>query len=120
MALILVGQRELWDQKLRLQTYAAIRQRIYMKIFIERLEGSEVRGYIAAHLAYAGCNTELFTSGAEAEIYKVSGGILREINAICEKTLLYAFQQQKKLIDEHMVRFVADNEMLPAEELMHA
>ena len=111
MALILVGQRELWDQKLRLQTFTAIRQRIYMKIFLERLEASEIHGYIAAHLSYAGSNVELFTSDAEEEIYKVSGGIMREINSICEKTLLYAYQQQKRLIDGHMVRFVADNEM---------
>ncbi len=118
MALILVGQRELWDQKLRLQTYAAIRQRIYMKIFIERLDASEVREYIATHLTYAGCTRELFTSDAEEEIYKVSGGILREINAICEKTLLYAYQQQKRLIDGHMVRFVADNEQLQTEAMI--
>lgn len=34
------------------------------------------------------------------------------INRVCEKTLLYAYQQQKRLVDEHMVRFVADHEML--------
>ena len=34
------------------------------------------------------------------------------INRICEKTLMYAYQQQKRLIDEHMVRFVADHEMV--------
>ena len=120
MALILVGQRELWDQKLRLQTYAAIRQRIYMKIFLERLDLSEVHSYIASHLAYSGCKSELFTSDAEEEIYKVSGGIPREINAVCEKTLLYAYQSQKRLIDGHMVRFVADSEMLHSDELMSA
>ena len=120
MALILVGQRELWDQKLRLQTYAAIRQRIYMKIFLERLEMSEIHGYISAHLTYAGCNQELFTSDAEEEVYKVSSGIPREINAVCEKALLYAYQQQKRLIDGHMIRFVADSEMLQTEELMSA
>lgn len=115
MALILVGQKELWDQKLRLQTYSAIRQRIYMKIVIERLEASEVHRYMATHMTYAGCRTEIFTSDAEEEVYKVSGGIMREVNAICEKTLLYASQQQKRLIDGHMVRFVADSEMLPTE-----
>ena len=120
MALILVGQRELWDQKLRLQTYAAIRQRIYMKIFLERLDLSEVHSYIASHLAYSGCKSELFTSDAEEEIYKVSGGIPREINAVCEKTLLYAYQSQKRLIDGHMVRFVADGEMLQGDGLMSA
>ena len=120
MALILVGQRELWDQKLRLQTYAAIRQRNYMKIFLERLEMSEIHGYISTHLTYAECNQELFTSDAEEEIYKVSSGIPREINAVCEKALLYAYQQQKRLIDGHMIRFVADSEMLQTEELMSA
>ena len=41
-----------------------------------------------------------------------SAGIPRMINRICEKTLMYAYQQQKRLIDEHMVRFVADHEMV--------
>ena len=43
---------------------------------------------------------------------KLSAGIPRMINRICEKTLMYAYQQQKRLIDEHMVRFVADHEMV--------
>ena len=55
---------------------------------------------------------DLFTSGAEDEIFKVSAGIPRMINRICEKTLMYAYQQQRRLIDEHMVRFVADQEMV--------
>ena len=59
-------------------------------------------------------------SDAEEEIYKVSGGIPREINAVCEKTLLYAYQSRKRLIDGHMVRFVADSEMLQSDELISA
>lgn len=112
MSLILVGQMELWDQKLRLQKYAAIRQRIDMNIVLNRLDRAETGKYIATHIAYAGNKQELFTSGAEGEVYKVSAGIPRIINRICEKTLMYAYQQQKRLIDDHMVRFVADHEML--------
>ena len=97
---------ELWDQKLRLQSYAAIRQRIDMNIVLNRLDRAETGKYIAAHMAYAGIKQDLFTSGAEDEIFKVSAGIPRMINRICEKTLMYAYQQQKRLIDEHMVRFV--------------
>lgn len=41
MSLILVGQTELWDQKLRLQSYAAIRQRIDMNIVLNRLDRAE-------------------------------------------------------------------------------
>lgn len=112
MSLILVGQTELWDQKLRLQSYAAIRQRIDMNIVLNRLERAETGKYIAAHMAYAEVKQDLFTSGAEDEIFKISAGIPRMINRICEKTLMYAYQQQKRLIDEHMVRFVADHEMV--------
>ena len=115
LALILVGQKELWEKKLRLQSYAAIRQRIDISIILGRLDRSEVGKYIRSHLDYAGCLSELFTSDAEDEIYRVSGGIPRMINRICEKTLLYAYQQQKRLIDGHMVRYVADHEMMQAD-----
>ena len=100
MSLILVGQTELWDQKLRLQSYATIRQRIDMNIVLNRLDRAETGRYIAAHMAYAGVKQDLFTNGAEDEIFKVSAGIPRMINRICEKTLMYAYQQQKRLIDE--------------------
>lgn len=116
MSLILIGQKELWDNKLRLQAYAAIRQRVEMTIVLERLDRAEVRKYIAAHMAYSGCNGEVFTSDAEDEVYKISSGIPRMINRICEKTLLYAYQQQKRLIDGHMVRYVSEHEMLQVEK----
>ena len=116
MSLILVGQKELWEQKLRLQSYAAIRQRIEMTVVLERLDRAEVRQYIASHMAYSGCTGEVFTSDAEDEVYKVSGGIPRMVNQICKKSLMYAYQQQKRLIDGHMVRYVADHEMLKAED----
>ncbi len=111
-ALILVGQTELWDQKLRLQRYAAIRQRIDMNIVLKRLDRSGTGEYMAAHLAYAGIKQDIFTSGAEDEVYRIGAGIPRMINRVCEKSLLYAYQQQKRLIDEHMVRYVAEHEML--------
>ena len=38
--------------------------------------------YMQAHMAYSGCKNEVFTSGAEDEIYKVSLGIPRMINRI--------------------------------------
>ena len=116
MSLILVGQTELWDQKLRLQRYAAIRQRIDMSIILERLDRAETARYMAAHLAYSNTDRELFTTDAEDEIYKVSSGIPRMINRICEKSLMYAFQQQKRLIDGHMVHYVAEHEMLKGAE----
>ena len=112
MSLVLVGQTELWEQKLRLQAYTAVRQRIDMNIVLGRLDRAETGKCTAAHLAYSGAGKELFTSGAEDEAYKISAGIPRMINRVCAKTLMYACRQQKRLADERMVRFAADHEML--------
>ena len=111
MSLVLVGQTELWDS-LRMQEYAAITQRIDMNIVLKPMDRSETGLYVRTHLAYAGGEAEIFTPGAEEEIYKVSSGIPRMVNRICEKSLMYSAQQKKKLIDEHVVRYVAEHEMM--------
>ena len=112
MALVLVGQTELWDKKLRYKRYDAIRQRIDLYCVLPHLDRAETEQYIRSHLDYAECAQELFTAGAMDEIYKYSTGILRMVNRLCDKSLMYAFQQQKRLIDDHMVQYIAENEML--------
>lgn len=112
LALILVGQTELWDQKLRLQKYAAIRQRIDMYCVLPHFDRSESEQYIRSHLAYAGYEGELFTDKAIDEIHRISSGIPRLINHICDKSLLYCFQQHKRLVDNYSVNYVCEHEML--------
>ena len=111
MALVLVGQTELWD-KLKRQRYAAVRQRIDINCVLPHLDRSEAEQYIQSHLRYANGRQDLFTDKALDDIYHESAGIPRSINRISEKCLMYAFQQNKRLIDEHMVRYVVDHEML--------
>ena len=111
MALVLVGQSELWD-KLKLQRYAAVRQRIDISCILHHLDRAETEQYIMSHLRYAGGKTEIFTSKAYDEIFRASTGTPRVINRICEKSLMYAFQQGQRLIDEHMVHYVIEHEML--------
>ena len=48
MAVVLVGQTELWENKLKLQRYAAIRQRIDMYCTLPHLDRSETEQYIQA------------------------------------------------------------------------
>ena len=116
MALILVGQTELWDEKLRFQRYAAIRQRIDICCTLPHLDRAEADAYINSHLRYSGCGQNLFTERAVDEVFRISTGIPRVINRICEKSLTYAFQQQKKLVDDHMIRFVNDHEMISVKD----
>lgn len=117
MALILVGQTELWDNKLRYQRYAAIRQRIDINCVLPHLDRAETEKYIRSHLTYSECKQdELFTEKAIDEVYRTSTGIPRMINRICEKCLMYAYQQQQKLVDDYAVRYVEKHEMLASDD----
>ncbi len=64
-----------------------------------RYEASAALANMEAEIAYDPMD--------EDEVYKISACIPRMINCVCEKALMYACQQQKRLVDEHMVRFVA-------------
>jgi type II secretory pathway predicted ATPase ExeA len=109
LALILVGQTELRTDKLNLQRYAAIRQRIDINCVLPKLDRAEIDQYIQAHLNYAGCVQEIFTSPAVDEIYKTSTGIPRIINRICEKALMYSFQQKHRFVDDHTITYVTEH-----------
>jgi type II secretory pathway predicted ATPase ExeA len=110
MTLILVGQNELWD-KLKLKSYAAIRQRIDIKCEIPQLDRSQAEAYIHAHLEYAQGQVDIFTDKALDEIYRFSAGSARAINKLCTHALLYACQRAKKLVDDHMIRTVIQAEL---------
>jgi len=110
MALVLVGQNELWE-KLRLQRYAAIRQRIDFKCEMMGYDRAQTGEYIKAHLLYGGVAQEVFTDNAIDEIYKYSNGAARAINKICTHCLMSASQRAKKLIDDHLVRLVIAGEL---------
>ena len=112
MAVVLVGQTELWDNKLKLQRYAAIRQRIDMYCTLPHLDRAEAEQYVKSHMDYTECSQEIFTTKAMDEIHKASAGIPRMVNRVCEKSLMYAFQQQKRLIDDYMIKYVVEHEML--------
>lgn len=110
LALILVGQPELWTDKLKLRQYQAVRQRIDLYCSIPPLSRSETGEYVQSRMAAAGSTQDVFTEAAEDVIYKSTSGFMREINHLCSRSLMYAAQQKKHLIDDHMVRFVVDHE----------
>ncbi len=110
MALILAGQTEL-REKLKLQSYAAIRQRIDVPCAIGHLDRHQTTGYIQNHLAFAGCEKDIFTEAAVDDIFKFSSGISRLINRACTSSLIYGAQNRKSIIDDRMVNLVVDCEL---------
>ena len=111
MALILVGQTELWE-KLQLQSYAAIRQRIDLQSKLYRIERAQVGAYVRRHLQYAGTDKDIFSDAALDEIFKVSSGSVRLVNKLCTHRLLYGSQNGRRIIDDHMVKRVAEGELV--------
>ncbi|WP_066442446.1 ExeA family protein [Cytobacillus gottheilii] len=110
MALILVGQSELWD-RLRLQSYAAIRQRIDIQFQLGHLDRAQVEEYVSRHLRYAGVEQPIFSDGALDEIHRFSGGAARLINKLCTHSLLYGSQNGRRIIDDHMIKQVIQGEL---------
>jgi type II secretory pathway predicted ATPase ExeA len=111
MALVLSGQTELWE-KLKLQSYAAIRQRIDIQCVVGRLDRARTSEYIVAQLTYAGSDREIFTDAAIDEIFKFSGGIPRIINKACAESLLYGAQNRKTILDDRMIKIVVEQELI--------
>jgi hypothetical protein len=93
MALILVGQSELWN-RLGLQANAAIRQRIDMQCYLPPMDRAEIGAYMSRHLSVAGAEHELFTEAAVDEIYRFSSGAARLVNKLCTHALIYGATEQ--------------------------
>lgn len=110
MTLILVGQSELWD-RLALQAYAAIRQRIDLQCKLPYYDRAQVGDYIRRHLAYAGTDHDIYSEKAIDEIYRFSSGAPRLINKLCTHCLLYGAQNQLRIIDDHIVERVIQGEL---------
>lgn len=110
MALILVGQSELWD-KFQLQAYAAIRQRIDLQCKLPHYDRAQVGDYIKRHLTYAGVENEIFSDGAIEEIYRFASGAARLVNKVCTHCMLYGAQNGRRIIDDHMVKLVIQGEL---------
>ncbi|WP_409344793.1 ExeA family protein [Paenibacillus sp. MBLB4367] len=110
MALILVGQSELWE-RLRLQAYAAIRQRIDLQCKLLHYDRAQTGEYVKRHLAYAGTQHDIFSDGAVDEVYRFSSGSARLINKVCTHSLIYGAQHKRRIIDDHMVKHVIQGEL---------
>jgi type II secretory pathway predicted ATPase ExeA len=111
MSLILSGQTELWGEKLKLQSYAAIRQRIDIHCGIGHMDRHQTAEYIRTHLDFAGCEKDIFSDAAIDDVFQFSSGIPRLINKACTSFLLYGAQNKKNIIDDRMAKLVIECEL---------
>jgi general secretion pathway protein A len=106
LQIILIGQpelRALLDQPELRQ----LAQRITGRYHLDPLSADETTGYVKHRMRVAGATAEVFTPSALREIHRLSGGIPRVINVICDRALLGAFTQEDHRAGAALVRQAA-------------
>jgi general secretion pathway protein A len=84
-----------------------LKQRIAVRIKLAAYSEENTLDYIKHRLQIAGCDSNIFTTGAIGLIYMYSKGSPRLINTICDNALLEGFLFKKTVIDETTIKTVA-------------
>jgi general secretion pathway protein A len=104
LQIVLVGQLELWN-KLNRPTLRQLKQRISVNYRLEPLSLKEMKAYIDHRLSIAGFQGEMaFSTRALRQVFKVSRGIPRLINLLCDRILLVLYLEQKMRVAPSHVR----------------
>jgi general secretion pathway protein A len=106
LQIILIGQpelRALLDQP----DLRQLAQRITGRYHLNPLSTEETAGYVKHRMRVAGATAEVFTPAALREIHRLSGGIPRVINVICDRALLGAFTQEDHRAGAALIRQAA-------------
>ncbi|MCU7929494.1 MAG: AAA family ATPase [Candidatus Thiodiazotropha sp. (ex Codakia rugifera)] len=107
LQIILVGQPEL-RSLLQREELRQLAQRVTARYHLTPLSRSETRAYIQHRLLVAGFQHPLFTAGAVNLVYRLSSGIPRVINILCNRGMLMAFAIKTNRITKRMIKQVAN------------
>jgi general secretion pathway protein A len=103
LQIILCGQPELLPLLMKPEL-AALKQRISVVTKLRALTLTETRAYIAERLHVAGLRGESpFTTAALEEIHRLTTGVPRLINSVCDHTLNAGFRRQQKKLGADFV-----------------
>jgi general secretion pathway protein A len=106
LQIILVGQPEL-KVMLKRQDLRQLNQRITARYHLLPLSLEETRAYIRHRLIVCNGNPELFKQSAIRKIYKISAGIPRVVNILCDRALLGAYSANATIITAAIVNNAA-------------
>jgi general secretion pathway protein A len=109
LQIILVGQLNL-QTLLRAPDLRQLDQRVSIRYELKPLDEETVAAYVAHRLTIAGGSAAVaFTAKALQRVHRLSGGIPRLINLICDRALLAGFSQQTNRITPEMVTDAAQS-----------
>ncbi len=99
LQIIMLGQPELKNM-LSQPELRQIAQRITVRYHLGPLPKKEVTAYVNHRLSVAGARSKLFPDSTFGKLYRLSRGIPRLINLICDRALLGAYVQGKDRVDK--------------------
>jgi general secretion pathway protein A len=106
LQIILIGQPELREVLARSEL-RQLAQRITGRYHLDPLSRAETEAYVRHRLRVAGATADIFTGRALAEVYRLSAGVPRVINVICDRALLGAYTQDRHRVTAALVRRAA-------------
>jgi general secretion pathway protein A len=118
LQIVLTGQPEL-KGKLNQPNLRQLKQRVALRCKMHSLPTvEEVERYITERLLIAGSEQpNVFTPGAIDFVYQCSEGIPRQINNVCDNSMLSAYAAGDQIIGRQIIEEVADNlDMLPEQQ----
>ena len=98
LQIILIGQPELIAM-LERPELSQLAQRIVARHHLGSLNKKEVAAYVRHRLEVSGAQRQLFPDALIGKLYRLSKGVPRVINVICDRALLGAFVQGKERVD---------------------
>jgi general secretion pathway protein A len=106
LQIILIGQPELRELLAR-NELRQLAQRITGRYHLNPLSAEETTAYVRHRLRVAGATADIFNRFALEEIYRLSCGVPRVINVICDRALLGGYSLDRHRITGPLVRSAA-------------
>ena len=106
LQIILIGQPELRELLAR-NDLRQLAQRITGRYHLEPLTREETEQYIEHRLQVAGALGEVFDASARREVFRLTQGVPRLINVICDRALLGAFSIENRRVNRRIMRKAA-------------
>ena len=103
LQIILIGQPELL-RLLERRELRQLAQRISARYHLRQFPRPDTCGYIRHRIRVAGGSDALFSPAAMCRVHRLSDGIPRLINVICDRALLGAYAHDLHRVDAAMVR----------------
>ena len=103
LQIILIGQPELRDMLARPEL-EQLAQRVIARYHLAPLDEADTSRYMRHRLAVAGCTGVMpFERSARSRVYRLTGGVPRRINVLCDRALLGAYVGGSARVSQRIV-----------------